>query len=91
MQLWGTLFNLGMSLGYLPDNIIRPKQIIHPTFTGLDPGTYRAYVYMTILLQFVIHFIRHHALEVPYSRSCRPLGQIKDLVANGASDGSYSG
>ena len=80
----GTLFNYRYELRDTSDNIIRPKQI-SSTFTGLTPGTYRAYVYDN-LATGCDSFI-DITLEVP-TAVVAAIGQIKDISCNGASDGS---
>ncbi|TQO38932.1 gliding motility-associated-like protein [Arenibacter algicola] len=80
----GTLFNYRYELRDTSDNIIRPKQL-SSTFTGLTPGTYRAYVYDN-LATGCDSFI-DITLDVP-TAVVAAIGDIKDISCNGASDGS---
>ncbi|MEG3656145.1 T9SS type B sorting domain-containing protein [Arenibacter palladensis] len=80
----GTLFNYRYELRDTSDNIIRPKQL-SSTFTGLTPGTYRAYVYDN-LATGCDSFI-DITLDVP-TAVVAAIGEKKDISCNGASDGS---
>ncbi|GBF18546.1 hypothetical protein C21_00704 [Arenibacter sp. NBRC 103722] len=80
----GTLFNYRYELRDTSDNIIRPKQL-SSTFTGLTPGTYRAYVYDN-LATGCDAFI-DITLDVP-TAVVAAIGEKKDISCNGASDGS---
>ncbi len=80
----GTLLNYRYELRDASDNIIRPKQI-SDTFSGLTPGTYRAYVYDNVATGCDASI--DITLEVP-TAVIAAIGEKNDISCNGGSDGS---
>ncbi|SHI29690.1 SprB repeat-containing protein, partial [Arenibacter nanhaiticus] len=80
----GNILNYRFELRDTSDNIIRPKQI-SPTFSGLTPGTYRAYVYDNVAVGCDASV--EITLEVPKA-VVAAIGEIKDISCYGANDGS---